>query len=336
MAAPRPLIILGALVVQNAAESLLLRWSRGVLKHDFSAAALVFVSEVMKLAVCAAVVLHRSDGSATVGSLTRLVFSGYGWIPAVLYAVQNVCRIMALTYLPAATYLVASQAKVVFAALFAMVLLGRQLGGIRWRAVFELAIGLAVLSWPGCEARDEQHNRDAFLGAVAVTAMVTLSGFNGALVELLLKRRPSMWETNVQLAAWGALVSMLSILSPERPGELPLASALSRLGALEYLTAFVSSVGGLLVAAVVRELSNVAKCYAVSLAFVLATAVGAAFFGDHLSTIFLLGSGVVLIAVMNYALAPEERAAPASATAPAPPSLAVCPDPPGKTGAHRV
>ncbi|KXS99814.1 hypothetical protein AC578_8868 [Pseudocercospora eumusae] len=158
---PMKHITLLALVIQNAALVLLMRYSRTmplVYGDRYFASTAVFLSEMIKFSFFLSVALYeiatspQTPDTSTIGelsgALSRAVFTGDSWklaIPAVLYALQNILQYTAASNLDAATFAVTYQLKIVSTAMFGIFLLGRTLNGRKWMSLGLMAFGIAIV-----------------------------------------------------------------------------------------------------------------------------------------------------------------------------------------------
>ncbi|PPJ50365.1 hypothetical protein CBER1_05923 [Cercospora berteroae] len=160
---PAKHIALVALVIQNAALVLVLRYSRImplVEGQRYFASTAVFLSEVIKFSFFLSMALyetatspHAPDASTIselASSLSRAVFTGDSWklaIPAMLYSLQNTLQYVSASNLDAATFSLVYQLKVASTAMFGVLLLGRVLDGRKWTSLGLLAVGVLVVQF---------------------------------------------------------------------------------------------------------------------------------------------------------------------------------------------
>jgi UDP-galactose transporter len=141
-------VILGLLVLQNGAHSLVMRYSRGILKDPFDPTAAVLCAETVKLIVCILAVkfLKKDTDEPGTSSIVAIIRSSKLMaVPAGIYLIQNSLQYMALQHLDSATFAVLSQFKIFTAAIFSVTMLGRKLGLRRWRALTLLVTGVIVV-----------------------------------------------------------------------------------------------------------------------------------------------------------------------------------------------
>ena len=132
-------LVLVALVVQNACQMLSMRYSRVVAADSLTPylpSTAVVVSEVLKVAVCLAIIAAKERGNAS-----RLLWRDVvvNWrdtlmvsVPAFVYMVQNNLLYVAASNLDAATCQITYQVKILTTALFAVAMLGKRISLVKW------------------------------------------------------------------------------------------------------------------------------------------------------------------------------------------------------------
>lgn len=154
-------VVLGALVVQNAASILLTHYSRHmplVNGDRYFTSTAVLLAEVIKLSIFLSVALYevatgpQTSDSPTISqlasSLSKAVFTGDSWklaLPAVLYTIQNTLLYVAASNLDATTWAVTNQTKLISTAIFSAVLLGRVLDVRKWLSLGLMGVSIAVV-----------------------------------------------------------------------------------------------------------------------------------------------------------------------------------------------
>ncbi|KAN0083660.1 Nucleotide-sugar transporter domain containing protein [Elaphomyces granulatus] len=171
----------------------------------------VFLNEVIKLAISLTMALYEVSKKAPPSmpatslffSLSSSVFSGDSWklaIPASLYTLANSLQYVGLSNLEAATFQVAYQLKVVTTAIFALVVLGRNIAPRRWGTLLILAVGVTLVLLPNGQSeqtslRDEQAHLyfprsfeewKRFGGAAAVNLHKRSATYEGIQEDLML------------------------------------------------------------------------------------------------------------------------------------------------------
>jgi len=133
------LLVLFALVVQNACQMLSMRYSRvaaaAVATPYLPSTAVVF-SETLKVVVCLGIILYKERGEAGKLLWRDVVVN---WrdtamvsVPAFVYMVQNNLLYVAASNLDAATCQITYQLKILTTALFAVAMLGKRISPLKW------------------------------------------------------------------------------------------------------------------------------------------------------------------------------------------------------------
>ncbi|NXT45112.1 S35A2 protein, partial [Pelecanoides urinatrix] len=227
-------------------------------------------------------------------------------VPSLIYTLQNNLQYVAISNLPAATFQVTYQLKILTTALFSVLLLGTSLSRPQWLSLALLAAGVALVqaeqvrSPPGGSPSPAGPPQNYALGLAAVAASCLSSGFAGVYFERLLKTRGgSIWIRNIQLGAVGTAAGLAAMLAAER-------SAVATLGFFYGYNPAVWAVvvnqaaGGLLVAVVVRYADNILKGFATALSILASTLASVHLFGFRPRGPFLAGTAMVLAAVYLY------------------------------------
>ncbi|NXE03326.1 S35A2 protein, partial [Chaetorhynchus papuensis] len=232
-------------------------------------------------------------------------------VPSLIYTLQNNLQYVAISNLPAATFQVTYQLKILTTALFSVLLLGTALSRLQWLSLALLFAGVALVQAeqaravpsaaglapsPGPEGPPQSYA----VGLAAVAASCLSSGFAGVYFERLLKRSGgSIWVRNVQLGAVGTAVGLGAMLAAEGPAVAALGFFYGYNGAV-WAVVVNQAAGGLLVAVVVRYADNILKGFATALSILASTAASAHLFGFRPRAPFLAGTAMVLAAVVLY------------------------------------
>ncbi|XP_057244805.1 UDP-galactose translocator-like, partial [Malurus melanocephalus] len=281
---------LGVLVLQNASLVLSIRYVRTLPGERFLPTTAVVMAEAMKGSACLLLLLiqHRGD------------------------ILGNNLQYVAISNLPAATFQVTYQLKILTTALFSVLLLGTSLSRLQWLSLALLFAGVALVqaeqarSSPAVSPLSpspdvpEGPPQSYAVGLAAVAASCLSSGFAGVYFERLLKRSGgSIWLRNVQLGAVGTAVGLGAMLAAEGPAVAALGFFYGYNGAV-WAVVVNQAAGGLLVAVVVRYADNILKGFATALSILASTAASAHLFGFRPRAPFVAGTAMVLAAVVLY------------------------------------
>ena len=187
--------------------------------------------------------------------------------------------------LASTTYLVLSQTKTLFTALFSVGLLGRRLSKRQWASqpvlmagcalVLGRAMALAAAAAPSPVGGPAALPAAAVAGALACLASGALSGFANVYFEKILKRRKdgakkpnAFWPRQLQLGLITALATL-----PAAPPPAQFLPELARFTPLVWTVVLFKAVGGLLIGATIQYVSAISKNFASAIAIVLTAAI---------------------------------------------------------------
>lgn len=309
------LLILTALTLQNAAHILTVRYTRAQTGELALTSSIVTACEVLKMTTCLLILIYqngfrpgrflsqlKNDCFSDMGDFARLM------VPGLLYTFQNNLLFVSLSNLPAATYQVLYQLKLLTTAMFSYLMLGKKFSPVQWASLLVLFLGLALVESDKSEeksvSRDDQNQ---VLGLVTVILSSISSGFAGVWFERIIKgsstKPKSIWCANVQLASIGIVMGYLT-------GQYYDGKAIAERGFFQgfstavWMAVILQGLGGLLVSMVVKYADSILKAFACAAA-ILVGCVGAMFLFDfQISIQFVLGTVAVVGAIVMYSSTP--------------------------------
>ncbi|KAK4545901.1 hypothetical protein LTR36_002465 [Oleoguttula mirabilis] len=155
---------------------------------------------------------------------------------------------------------------------------------------------------------------NATIGLTAVAVACVLSGMAGVYFEKILKdskgdaHTVSVWVRNVQLSfysLWPAL--FIGVLFKD--GEhLAKTGFFTGYNWVVWLAIVAQATGGVIVALVVNYTDNIAKNFATSISIIVSFLASVFFFDFHITSLYLLGTAIVLGATYLYNATPADRA----------------------------
>lgn len=181
---------------------------------------------------------------------------------------------------------------VIYAALFSVSLLSRQLSWMQWWSLILLCIGVAVTQL-STQASTSQSRTigNPVAGFVAVFVAAVLSGFAGVYFEKILKASDvSLWVRNVQMCVIGIPIGFATMMYSN---ESPQIMEHGPFYGYTWMVAFVivvQAVGGLLVAAVVKYADNILKGFATSMSLIMSLLVSMIIFEFQPTLHFTIGA----------------------------------------------
>ncbi|KAG1972212.1 UDP-galactose translocator [Pimephales promelas] len=306
-------ISLAILVIQNASLILSIRYVRTLPGDRFFATSAVVMAEVLKFLTCLVIIVIQKRGNVKsfVWLLYDSIFIQYSdtlklAVPSLIYTLQNNLQYVAISNLPAATFQVTYQLKILTTALFSVLMLRKSLSKIQWVSLVLLFAGVAIVQVDQESGKQKEAltsvNQNYFKGLVSVIVSCLSSGFAGVYFEKILKgSSASVWMRNIQLGIFGTLLGLLGMWWND-------GAAIAEKGflfgytPLVWVVIFNQAFGGLLVAVVVKYADNILKGFATSFSIIVSTITSVYLFGFHVDVIFTLGAGLVIGAVYMYSL----------------------------------
>ncbi|CAF4349687.1 unnamed protein product, partial [Rotaria sordida] len=128
----------------------------------------------------------------------------------------------------------------------------------------------------------------------------TLSGLAGVYFEKILKSNDvSVWICNIQLGIFGIIFGTITMYLSDGP-EVKEKGFLYGYTNMVWTATLVQSVGGLIVALVVKHADNILKSFATSAAILLSCIVSIVLFDFQLTLLFTLGAALVIFSIFLY------------------------------------
>ncbi|XP_056278169.1 UDP-galactose translocator isoform X3 [Pseudoliparis swirei] len=316
---------LAVLVVQNASLILSIRYVRTLPGDRFFTTSAVVMAELLKLLTCVIIILlqKRLNVKETVYFLVDAVVFQYQdtlklAVPSLIYTLQNNLQYVAISNLPAATFQVTYQLKILTTALFSVTMLRKTLSRVQWMSLLLLFVGVAVVQvdQEGKKEAAADSSQNYTVGLIAVVVSCLSSGFAGVYFEKILKGgAASVWTRNVQLGIFGAALGALGLWWRDGDAVAERGFLFGYTGAV-WCVIFNQAFGGLLVAVVVKYADNILKGFATSFSIVVSTVVSVYLLGFHVDLLFTVGAGLVIGAVYMYSLpkAAASSSAPSSSS----------------------
>ncbi|XP_068453556.1 UDP-galactose translocator isoform X2 [Clinocottus analis] len=319
---------LAVLVVQNASLILSIRYVRTLPGDRFFTTSAVVMAEILKVLTCVVIILlqKRLNVKDTLYFLVDSIVFQYKdtlklAVPSLIYTLQNNLQYIAISNLPAATFQVTYQLKILTTALFSVTMLRKTLSRVQWISLLLLFAGVAVVQVEQEGKKKEEasssvegSSQNYTVGLLAVVVSCLSSGFAGVYFEKILKgSSASVWMRNVQLGVFGTALGMLGLWWNDGSAVAEHGFLFGYTGAV-WCVIFNQAFGGLLVAVVVKYADNILKGFATSFSIVVSTVVSVYLFGFHVDLLFTAGAGLVIGAVYMYSL-PKAAAASSSPSA---------------------
>ena len=208
--------VLVLLAIQNCSKNLIMRYAVKD-KPEFLYSAAVIGSELTKLSLSTLYILAVDKGSLM--SIFR--FLRIDWwnsvllsVPAAVYNLQQTLEYIALSNLDAAIFSVLVQSKLLFTAIFAVVLMGRKLRKAQVISLVLLTTGV-MLANIRTTIDDTQDKGDTTTGVMATLGISTASGFAAVYTEKVMKSHqavPTFDRSQYSLAYMQVQLASMSLL----------------------------------------------------------------------------------------------------------------------------
>jgi len=316
------------LVFQNSAEALIMRKSQTASDIPAVTQTGVILQELVKLFVSGIFIAGSGEGLQQVmANPWDLLCAG---IPALLYLIQNNLQYVALSHLDAATFAVTYQLKILSTAVLSVWFLGKLLNARQWWALRLLVAGVGLVQVVnvgdtenvefGALANPWAHaSSDTMKGLAAVLFAVVLSGVAGVYTEKMLKSSSvSLWVRNAQLSVWSVLIGIVVLCGSNDRDRIRAEGFFVGYTGWTLAAIIIKSIGGLLVAVVIKYADNIAKNFSTAASMIITTIISSAFLGLQFRPAFLCGMTVVCYSTMLYNgvdfLAPLQKLLPIKCT----------------------
>lgn len=197
------------------------------------------------------------------------------------------------------------QLKILTTAIFSVFMLRKSLSSVQWISLVVLFIGISIVQLQpenssSTDSQETLRQQRPLLGLFAVFVSCLMSGFAGVYFEKILKgTKQSIWLRNIQLGFLGAIMGMITMEIKEGD-RLRIQGFFHGYDAMVWLVIILQSLGGLLVAVVVKYADNILKGFAASSAIVVSCIVSVFFFEFKLSFQFVAGASLVMFSVYLY------------------------------------
>jgi len=237
-------------------------------------------------------------------------------VPAIIYAIQNVLLQWSSGHLSAALWQVVYQGKILVTAGFSVLLLRKQIKRAQWLAIAIMGGGIAIV-----QLSDSKETKKASMGNAAeqnvAWGLVMLllacccSGFASIYTEMVFKqvgsasaqKKKSVWLQNMQLALFSMIITLGSFALEKAfpaPGAGGSKSFLTGFTAKTWALTVNNTVGGLLVALVIKHADNILRGFASAIATINAALISVVAFGFVLKMSFGLGTLMVVGSTLLY------------------------------------
>jgi solute carrier family 35 (UDP-sugar transporter), member A1/2/3 len=221
-------------------------------------------------------------------------------VPAGLYCMQNNLAYVAISHLEGPSYQLLYQLKILTTAMFSVLMLGRSLRKHQWVSLVLLALGVTLVQL-SAQPGSANGPANSITGLLAVTSACLISGFAGVYFEKVLKTsNVSLWIRNIQLAGYGIVIGLGGVYMGPDAASVHADGFLHGYNWTVWMSVLLNSLGGLVVAMVVKYADNVVKGFATSISILMTCTVSYFLFNSAITGQFLLGASIVLYSTYLY------------------------------------
>jgi len=302
------------LVLQTTTVVLVIRYSQVSVAPDkvYVSSTAVVCGEALKVLLCFGQIMYvNSDSLSGIELLKKPLQESIlenpmdslkMAVPAVLFAVQNNLLFYALANLQASVYQILYQIKILTTAMFLVVMLQKEISTKKWAWLFLLFCGVSLTQ---LKFDDEEGGKESNIqGIMAILGACCTSGFAGVYMEKVVKgSAPSIFVRNVQLGVFGIISGLFIVVSKDFD-IVANQGFFANYTALTWFTITLHSLGGILIACVIKYADNLIKTIATSLSVVLSSVISWMFLGFVLTPQFAMGAILVLASAYGYSTSP--------------------------------
>lgn len=260
--------------------------------------------------------------------------SGFRLVPpAILYVFQNNLQVFAAGNLTPAEYQIVGQTKLVFTAIFSVIILRKVLNKQHWLSIAVLTIGTIVVQLVSSSQLHKVHSNipsdavaaantegiasptilsetpkaiirtqwNLLIGTIAMLGASACSGLGGVLVEMLLKQKLHFWTTNVFLSFFSLLPASIPVILDT--------FYRSSFDPLRFFNGYVwgligmNILGGIITSVSMKYADNILKNFAVAISLIGTVYLSVIVLGESVNFIQVVGTALVIGAVVGYARA---------------------------------
>ena len=292
--------------------------TEAVRKENIPAEDIIIFSELFKLLFCIIIIIFISNEKTNskgknINKLIWLIKKSINIaFVAFTYFVMNLLSFLNFDYIGAGEFAVFAQAKILWTALFSVLLLDMNISSGRWRALILLCIGCVLVASPVyniCENNVVENDNESekrklssfekFIGYGMVMTQTILSGIANIYFEKVVKSKEeviTIWERNFQLSFWSMVFCVFSKLYREGNVDIQV----TNWGFFSFISMVLGVTNGLLIALTLKHCDSVIKTVAQSASIVFCTILGNFYQGEVVDSFVAMGCLVTIIAVCNY------------------------------------
>ena len=201
--------------------------------------------------------------------------------------------------------------RILTTALVSVILLKKHITKLQWLSLCILVVGVCLVHLQPNDTKTSMTSADEqnrYFGLLAVGIMCLMTAFAGVNFEKILKgTSQSIWLRNIQLGFIGCTSGYLTLLL-DNNGEIfdDNGGFFQGYDWVVWLIILLQSLGGLMVAVVIKYTDNILKSFSTSNSIILSCMASVYFFDFQLSWEFVTGASLVMLSVCLYSYSTQE------------------------------
>ena len=207
-------------------------------------------------------------------------------------------------YVDPPSYQVLKNLNIITTGILYRIFLKKKLNSIQWSALILLTLGCTTSQ---LNTQSDNVLSTPTMGVFLAIVMALLSGAAGVYTEMIIKKRPqrSINVQNFYLYSFGIVFNMMAIFMYDN-SQVMEKGFFYGYSSITFIMIMNHALSGLAVSMVMKYANNITKVYSTSVAMLLTTLISIPLFGFELSLPFMLGSGVVTVAVFLHSQAKKK------------------------------
>ncbi|XP_013416659.1 probable UDP-sugar transporter protein SLC35A4 [Lingula anatina] len=274
-------------------------------KIPFSSSSMVLVIEISKLLI--SIVLFIPEVQEKGFNMPSFKFALPFAVPALLYCFNNNIAVHMQLQMDPATYQVLGNLKILSTAFLYRLIIKRPISPLQWVALGFLALAGISNSYGGLQAKQGITSAGVIhitvKGLLMITTYCFVSGLAGVYTEYILKKQyqTSIHLQNILLYIFGILLNGGMWLSQAAASGSPGAFNLFHGYSLyTWVIVITQAFSGLIMSAIMKHSSNIARLFMISSAMMVATALSMLVFDLKLNIFFCAAFVLVFVALILY------------------------------------
>lgn len=290
--------------------------TQAVRVENVAAEEIIIFSELFKLLFSAFMIFFSTEKSTAqgkhIGKLTWLLRnSSKICFVAMTYFVMNLLSFLNFDYIGAGEFSVLAQAKILWTAIFSVLILDRKISTGKWRALVLLCVGCVLVASPIYNTCSDGNTTSDVHSPLTLTRLQKVTGYAMILTQTILsgvaniyfekvvkskEEVITIWERNFQLSFWSIVFCVFSKFCRMKNIEVNF----SIWGMFSVASMVLGVTNGLLIALTLKHCDGVLKTVAQSSSIVFCTIIGHLYQNDAMDSFVVMGVIVTIIAVSNY------------------------------------